>query len=341
MVSFSSRAEGVAAVAGDIETFRTAVRAGLDVEQCSVITAANASDWHTQTWMLLANRLESGNDLYSAVFDFRKVADSFIFDDLAELMILARSHNWPGLEVLLLPRARFYRSWARDQLAAASRIRAAKSVGWLAAVAPWVLVVLLSSRPENLSIFFSPLGLAVLLLGAVFTAMALLISARLARPRVISKATSLQSHDLVLHLANRIENLAFLLDAGLPLRLAIEQALTQGGRTLISEVDHFCELISSGDSIQEAAWAARKSAPSERVGDLFTKLAISDQLGMVSSQEFYDLGQTLRERWLVEQAASAQAIETKLLLPQVALSLPLTVLFALFPSVGMLSTSFL
>jgi hypothetical protein len=62
---------------------------------------------------------------------------------------------------------------------------------------------------------------------------------------------------------------------------------------------------------------------------------------MVDSGEFYDLGQALREQWLVQKAATALAIETKLLLPQVVLSLPLTVLFALFPSVSMLGSSLL
>jgi hypothetical protein len=125
------------------------------------------------------------------------------------------------------------------------------------------------------------------------------------------------------------------------LRLAVERALISGDWSYPSEVEPFVELISSGSSLQEAAWAARADSNNNRVNELFTKLAISDQLGMVDSTEFYDLGQALREQWLVQQAAAALAIETKLLLPQVILSLPLTVLFALYPSVSMLSSSLL
>ena len=341
MVSFASRAIEASAAATDLEVFRSALRAGLDVEQCSAVTAANAAASHSGTWMLFANRLDQGTDLYTAVFDLRRAAESFIIDDFAELLLLARSHNWPGLESLLALRSRFYRAWARDLLAAASRIRAATSVGWLAAAAPWVLVVLLLTRPENRGIFLAAQGLAILSLGVLLTTLALLVSDRIARPKVVSRAESSQNTDVALHLAGRLERLGFLLDAGLPLRLAVERALISGDWSRPYEVGRFIELILSGSSVQEAAWAARAESTSDRVNELFTKLAISDQLGMVDSAEFYDLGQALREQWLVQQAAAALAIETKLLLPQVILSLPLTVLFALYPSVSMLSSSLL
>jgi len=341
MVSFVSLARQASAVASDFEVFRSALRSGLDVEQCSTVTAINASTSHATTWMLFANRLEQGADLYTAVFDLTRAASSFVFDDFAELLIVARSHNWPGLERLLALRSRFYRALARDQLVAASRIRAATSVGWLAAAAPWVLVLLLLSRPENRGIFASVQGITVLSLGALLTGLALLVSARLARATPVSRAEDSNLKDDLLHLAGRIELVGFLLDAGLSLRSAVERSLISSGWSGPSELEHFSELISSGHSLQEAAGAARASSKNDRLNELFTKLAIADQLGMVDSGEFYDLGQALREQWLVQKAATALAIETKLLLPQVVLSLPLTVLFALFPSVSMLGSSLL
>ena len=66
MVSFALRAAHASAVAVDFEVFRSALRAGLDVEQCAAVTAANATDSHSDTWMLFANRLEQGSDLYTA-----------------------------------------------------------------------------------------------------------------------------------------------------------------------------------------------------------------------------------------------------------------------------------
>lgn len=341
MVSFASRATQAAAAASDFEVFRSALRAGLDVEQCAAVTAANASASHSETWMLFANRLERGTDLYTSVFDLRRVADSFIFDDLAELLLLARSHNWPGLESLLSLRSRFFRAWARDQLQAASRIRAATSVGWLAAASPWVLVLLLLARPENRDLFVSVLGLAILLFGAALTALALVVSVRIARPKAVSRADAAHPKDVVLHLAGRVEVLSFLLNAGVPLRLAVERALTEGGWAKSLQLERFSELISSGGSLQEAAWAVRADSKNDRMNELLTKLAISDQLGMVNASEFSDLGHALREQWLVQEAAAAASVETKLLLPQVILSLPLTVLFALYPSLSLLSSSLL
>jgi hypothetical protein len=341
MVSYKAQAAGASAVASDFEVFRSALRAGLDVEQCSAVTAVNASRSHASAWMLFANRLEQGTDLYTAVFDLRRLARSFIFDDFAELLLMARSHNWPGLERLLALRARFFRAWARDQLAAASRIRAATSVGWLAAAAPWVLVVLLLARPENRGIFASIQGVGLLALGVMLTALALVISARLARPKHISRLEDSRECDAALHLAGRVELVGFLLDAGLPLRLAAERALGTTEWSGPSELATFNELISSGYSLQDASSAARVDSNNDRLNELFTKLDIADRLGMVDSSEFYDLGQALREQWLVQQAAKALTVETKLLLPQVVLSLPLTVLFALFPSVSMLGSSLL
>jgi Flp pilus assembly protein TadB len=341
MVSFASRATQAAAAAGDFEVFRSALRAGLDVEHCAAVTAANAAASHSEAWMLFANRLERGTDLYTSVFDLRRVANSFIFDDLAELLLLARSHNWPGLESLLSVRSRFLRAWARDQLQAASRIRAATSVGWLAAAAPWVLVLLLFARPENRSIFATVQGIALLLIGAVLTAASLVVSARITRPKVVSRVDATHPKDVTLHLAGRVEVLSFLLNAGVPLRLAVERALTEGEWAKSFQLERFGELVASGGSLQEAAWAVRADSKNDRLNELLTKLAISDQLGMVDSAEFYELGQALREQWLVQQSAAAASIETKLLLPQVILSLPLTVLLALYPSLSLLSSSLL
>jgi Flp pilus assembly protein TadB len=341
MVSFTALAAQSSAVASDFEVFRSGLRAGLDVEQCSAITSINASPSHSTTWMLFANRLEQGADLYTAAFDLRRAADSFVFDDFAELVIVARSHNWPGLERLLVLRSRFYRAWARDQLAAASRIRAATSVGWLAAAAPWVLVLLLLSRPENRVIFASIQGLTVLSSGALLTGLALFVSAHLSRATQVSRAENSNYTDDSLHLAARLELVGFLLDAGLSLRSAVEQALVSSNWPGPPELKYFNELISSGYSMQDAAGLARSDSRNDRLNELFTKLAIADQLGMVDSSEFFDLAQSLREQWLIQRAANALAIETKLLLPQVVLSLPLTVLFALFPSVSMLGSSLL
>ena len=341
MVSYSSQAAQASAAATDFEVFRSALRAGLDIEQCAAVTAANAASAHSKAWILFANRLERGTDLYTAVFDLRRFANNFIFDDLADLLILARAHNWPGLESLLSVRSRFLRAWARDQLQAASRIRAAASVGWLAAASPWVLVLLLLARPENRDIFVSALGLAILFIGAALTAVSLVVSARIARPKAVSRADLPHHRDGVLHLAGRVEVLAFLMNAGAPLRLAIERALVEGDWAKSLQLERFSELIASGGSLQEAAWVARSDSKSDRLKELFTKLSISDQLGMVDATEFYELGQALREQWLVQQSAAAASVETKLLLPQVILSLPLTVLFALYPSLSLLSSSLL
>ena len=341
MVSFALRAAHASAVAVDFEVFRSALRAGLDVEQCAAVTAANATDSHSDTWMLFANRLEQGSDLYTAVFDLRRAANSFVFDDFADLLLVSRTHNWPGLEQLIAMRTRFYRAWARDQLTAASRIRAATSVGWLAAASPWVLVFLLLARPENRSIFVTAQGIGVLGIGAVLTAISLVVSDRMSKPKVVSRADSSNALDKSLHLAGRVEILGFLLDAGLPLRLAVDRAINSSDLVGQTQLERFAELIASGMSVQEAAWSARADSKDDRLNELFTKLAISDQLGMVDSAEFYEVGQGLREQWLVHQSAVALAIETRLLLPQVILSLPLTVLFALYPSVNLLSNSLL
>ncbi len=204
-----------------------------------------------------------------------------------------------------------------------------------------MLVVLLLTRPENRGFFATLQGVAVLSLGVLLTALALFVSSRLARPRPISRTENSNKIDLALHVAQRVELLGFLLASGLPLRLAVERALSSGQLSGASELEQFSELISTGHSLQEAAFAVRENSKNERLKELFTKLAISDQLGMVDSSEFYDLGQALREKWLVQQSATALAIETKLLFPQVILSLPLTVLFALFPSVSMLGSSLL
>jgi len=86
-------------------------------------------------------------------------------------------------------------------------------------------------------------------------------------------------------------------------------------------------------TLSEAAIGS-KSAPVE---ELLNKLHISSELGSALAEQLDDLAASLRQQVAIERLARATASETKMLLPLVFLILPVTVVFALYPSMQILN----
>jgi hypothetical protein len=336
VASYAQLAQVAGDFASDLEAFRGAQRAGLDIEQCSRVTAENASLTHQNEWMLFADRLARGLDLFTAVYDLRASAQSYYFDDFGRVLLLTKALNLTGLARLLDLRARFYRKLAEDCHRAHSRIKSAKSVGWLAALSPWLLLVVLLARPENRQAFADVQGAVLLVVGLCATAFALFVSEHLSRARNISRPESPHSADLALGVAARIEVMAFMISGGFSVRECIEDSRPHEVGMSSAELDELDHLLDSENSLQDALVRSRLGASDPRLRELFTKLALADSLGTADFEEFYALAFAVRNQWLASRATTATAIETKLLFPQVLISLPLSVLFALYPSLGLL-----
>jgi len=95
--------------------------------------------------------------------------------------------------------------------------------------------------------------------------------------------------------------------------------------------------IELGASFTEAAQAIRSKTAGTAVEEFLSKLQQSAQLGSSLAEQLDDLVLTLNSEVAVAKMANATANETKMLLPLVFLILPVTVIFALYPSLQMLN----
>ncbi len=167
-------------LAVDLELFSSSLEAGLPIEQCAEYLANNRGSSYHQTWMRLHQRLAAGFSLQLAIHDVKQFAQDRWIDLVCELAITCAVYRQQALASELAELARWLRRYAEVRAEAGSRIRSARSVAWLALAAPWVLLALLLGRRENQAIFFEPMGVFAILVGAAASVFAALISRRIA-----------------------------------------------------------------------------------------------------------------------------------------------------------------
>lgn len=100
------------------------------------------------------------------------------------------------------------------------------------------------------------------------------------------------------------------------------------------------ERMRQGESLESTLDEFQRVGSSARLQDFGQNVALSIRLGTPVEVSMSRLAKQIRKKWLVEYQLIAKAAETRMLLPQVAITLPLTILFALYPSLRMLGGSF-
>ena len=139
-----------------------------------------------------------------------------------------------------------------------------------------------------------------------------------------------------LGLADAAELHAVCIGAGLSHR----EALLRLGRRLsagsMPELQSAIEEIQNGKSVADAFEELASSDANPRLRDFALSISLSLKLGTPLEPPLLRLAGHIRDSWLAEFKVAALASETRMLLPQVALSLPLTIIFALYPTLKML-----
>ena len=337
-IEFSKMAARSSGLASDIEVFAGGLRAGLNVEQCTNLTAANSSLEHQEVWHQFHSRLERGLDIYSTVYDLKELAKDFGFDSFFKSVVLARRHNLADLHKALLLQANFLRLHAQQLVTGASRIKAASGVALLALASPWLLLLLLSSRPENVDSFMSTQGFGLLVSGAIASLASVYISKQLSKRRSISRQQAPSSHDSDLFLADSITHFAFVLKSGSSIRAALQSAAEAQDKAVENIFSALADQGLPETGVREMSEQVRSLGLEGQEREFLTKLILADSLGTVSAEEFIAISESIRHRWLAGDAVYSQALETRLLLPSILISLPLTVIFALFPSLSLLGS---
>lgn len=131
--------------------------------------------------------------------------------------------------------------------------------------------------------------------------------------------------------------LALALRGGSTVVAALEIALASASGPVAEYLKLVCHEIRLGKPIGRAFAESAANSRSAPLEELLSKLQVANELGAGLADQLDDLAVSLRERVAIQQLARAASSETKMLLPLVFLILPVTVIFALYPSIQILN----
>ncbi len=142
--------------------------------------------------------------------------------------------------------------------------------------------------------------------------------------------------DLLQQLPDAVELLSSVLSSGVGYREGVMWVATRCSGQVQVELQQIIEAMNVGDSISQSLLQYESDQKDPSLRELALKLALADQLGTSVSNQLISLATALRAEYLVEFRKTGSTKETQLLMPLVFLVLPVTVLFALYPSVQFL-----
>ncbi len=138
-----------------------------------------------------------------------------------------------------------------------------------------------------------------------------------------------------LGLADFAEIFAICSEAGISHRESLLRISRRLDRESAGEFFKYLLPLEVGGSTEEVLESMSKSS-NNRVREFALAISLSTRLGTPLSAQLQSFTQQIRHQWLVEFRQKATQAETQMIIPQVAISLPLTIVFALYPSLQML-----
>ena len=163
---------------------------------------------------------------------------------------------------------------------------------------------------------------------------------RVAKQRRASKLSKRMRRQIDAELPDLIDLACGALLTGQSLHAAIERVASRSNSIVASELQVFLRNVSLGQSLSSELAALCERKPTAAMKEFVNKISLSIARGTPLAESFEALSASLRERRGFELLKRAGANETKMLIPLVALVLPTTVLFALYPSVLVLNIGF-
>lgn len=163
---------------------------------------------------------------------------------------------------------------------------------------------------------------------------------RVAKQRRVSKLSKRMRRQIDDELPDLIDLACGALLTGQSLHAAIERVASRSNSIVASELQVFLRNVSLGQSLSSELAALCERKPTAAMKEFVNKISLSIARGTPLAESFEALSASLRERRGFELLKRAGANETKMLIPLVALVLPTTVLFALYPSVLVLNIGF-
>jgi len=133
----------------------------------------------------------------------------------------------------------------------------------------------------------------------------------------------------------------FAISAGESLDVALKIAVSRSSGYVSTEIETVIRNVEHGALLQVELQNLAVEAKSEQIRELATKLAVALNNGSALSELLSDFMQSATTELRTQLIAKAGKNETKMMIPMVFVILPVTVMFALYPSLALIQGSFL
>lgn len=144
------------------------------------------------------------------------------------------------------------------------------------------------------------------------------------------------NNDVLDQLPDVIEVLAACLRGGMPLIDSLEWVSKRSSGSIASEFSDLLVAKAAGDTTTTALLNYESHQTDPHLRELAMKLALAEQLGSPVAGQLVALAQSLRMTRLSRLREIGAKKETRMMIPLVSLVLPVTVLFAVYPSLQFL-----
>lgn len=133
---------------------------------------------------------------------------------------------------------------------------------------------------------------------------------------------------------------ALLMENGLPVAVAIRWLQPRLSGFWGESFKRMLANLDLGADLVEELEAFATRIPLPELGEFCQKLQISIERGTPSAHQISQLSESIRQQLIKNLIRRAGQNETKMLIPTIFLILPVTVLFAIFPSLLVLNSSY-
>ena len=150
-----------------VDHLRSAIRAGLSLPEALIQLGTNGPDELRNVFHDFGADYRSGGNFDSSLGRLKERLADPVADRIIEALRLTREVGGSDLGRLLGTLAEFLRESARTRSELEARQSWTVNAARLAVAAPWIVLILLASRPEAVQAYNTPVGAAVLLGGLV------------------------------------------------------------------------------------------------------------------------------------------------------------------------------
>lgn len=164
-----------------VDRIASAVRAGLSLPEALVQVGQRGPEALRAPFVEFARDYQASGDFGSGLDRLKARLADPVGDRIVEALRITRDVGGTDLGLLLRTLSAFLREDARTRSELEARQSWTVNASRLALAAPWIVLALMSTRPQAAQAYDSPTGLAVILGGAVVSVIAYRVMLRIAR----------------------------------------------------------------------------------------------------------------------------------------------------------------